>query len=73
MMALSRERVTSGSQARFFGLLVVFSLVFALGFSIALFGAGTDFLATARDQVVLVGIGVGMMALGAVGAYWTLS
>lgn len=66
-------RSRAESQTTFFALLIVLSVLFALGFSIALFGATNQYIATSSDRLVVVAIGAIMLVAGSGGVYRLLT
>lgn len=69
----TERRIVSSGQRRFFATLVVASVLFALGFSVTLFGLTTDYLVSFSDRIGVVAVGCVMLLVGAYGAYRTLS
>jgi len=53
-----------GGQRAFLLLLTFASLLGAIGFSLAIFGAFSGLLSSTFDQLMVIGIGGGLMALG---------
>lgn len=65
-------QIREDGQILFLGSLMVFALLAAVGFSLALFGAASTFMATPTDRLITAGIGVGLMGLGGLGTWLTL-
>ncbi|WP_053947836.1 hypothetical protein [Halolamina sediminis] len=56
--------ITAGGQKLFMLALSVAAVLAAVGFSIVVFGAFSDLVATTVDRAMIVGIGVVLMSLG---------
>jgi hypothetical protein len=69
---LSRA-IAAGGQKLFLLTLSVAALLAALGFSFAIFGAFSGMLATTVDQLLVIAVGGGLMAFGAVLGYAALN
>jgi len=70
---LKRRLIDVGGQKLFMGTLMVCSLLAAVGFSLFIFGVGSELVATTTDRVYVAGIGAAMMAAGGGVAYAILS
>jgi len=70
---LKRRLIEVGGQKLFMGTLMVCSLFAAVGFSLFVFGVGSDLVATTTDRVYVAGIGAALMAVGGGVAYAVLS
>lgn len=68
----SFDVATDGGQKLFLLSLMAFSLIGAVGFSLFVFGAVSEFMATTTDRIITAGIGTGLMAICGIGVYATL-
>lgn len=69
----TKRRIAASGHRRFIATLVVAAVLFALGFSVTLFGLTTRYLVTFADRLGVVAVGLGMLAVGAGLAYRTLA
>lgn len=65
--------IAAGGQKLFLLTLSVAALLAALGFSFTIFGAFSGMLATTTDQLLVMVVGVGLVALGSGLAYAALN
>jgi hypothetical protein len=70
---LKQRLINIGGQKLFMGTLMMCSLLAAVGFSLFVFGVGSDLIATTIDRVFIAGIGVVLTTLGGGVAYAILS
>jgi small neutral amino acid transporter SnatA (MarC family) len=71
-MADLQYQTNHSNQTLFVGSIIVLSILFAAGFSVALFGATTPYLATPTDGLLTAALGVSMMIAGGGGVYLLL-
>ncbi|USZ70186.1 hypothetical protein NGM10_18005 (plasmid) [Halorussus salilacus] len=69
----SDRSITDTGQAGFLLALTVCSVLFALGFSVMIFGLTTPYLVTTADVVGVTATGIAMILLGSMGFYRLLS
>ncbi len=65
--------VAAGGQKLFLLTLSFAAVLGAIGFSLAIFGALSGLLSTTFDQLMVVGIGVALIALGSAFGYGALN
>lgn len=71
-MANIQNQTNHSNQTLFVGAIIVLSIIFATGFSVALFGATTPYLASSTDSLLTTALGVSMMIVGSGGVYLLL-
>jgi|GEM_PF-3203009 len=64
---------TDGGQKLFLLSLMALSVLGAVGFSVFIFGATSEFMASTTDRLYTAGIGLGMMAACVAGVYTVLN